>query len=150
VSEERLAEIIALAEAATPGPWFSDDADAPSGDVSLWHGGNAPWDGEIVVNLGGTLVEVGVACINEVENARFIVAARESLATIASELSALREREKEWAKLAGGYAGLARVTVGFLTPNDIRRYYTLNAQLAALTTGGNDAAPTPSPEEGKE
>lgn len=91
ISTERVEEIVLLADAATAGPWYSDDEDAPPGDVSLWFGGPGAWKGDIVVNLGGTIVEVGHACPNEIANARFIAAAREALPSLAQEVLELRK-----------------------------------------------------------
>lgn len=85
LSDERVAEVIALAEAATPGPWDLDEEYQP-GDLSVWSGDR------IVVNLGDDIVQVGNACMDEQQNGAFIVAARATLVALAREVQEHRAR----------------------------------------------------------
>lgn len=94
LSEERINELKRLAEAATPGPWSADLRE--SWDMVVWGPPNpAQADDEhdgsdLVVNIGETIVEVGSVSGSEADTL-LIVAMRNALPALLSELSRLRE-----------------------------------------------------------
>jgi len=71
-------------EAATPGPWASDED--PMNDVSVWAGEKV-----IICNVGPSFVPVCPTQLSEMANAEFIAHAREDIPALLAEIARLRD-----------------------------------------------------------
>lgn len=90
ITDEHLAELHALANAASDGPWFTSDPNEGSGHGPLWHVHN---DAYINPHLTEDEAESGFGAIIELgsrDDAEFIAAARKAVPVLLAEVERLR------------------------------------------------------------